>query len=50
MKARLQITDTDIDNWLVEEETFFRSLKEEPDERILESAYVRALYSRQEAE
>lgn len=50
MKARLNITDDNIDGWLKEEEEFFKNLKDEPDERVLESAYVRALYDRQAAE
>lgn len=50
MKARLKVTDADIDGWLVEEEVFFKNLKDEPDESVMESAYVRALYNRQEAE
>lgn len=50
MKARLQVTDSDIDNWLKQEEDFFLSLKNEPDERVLESEYVRALYDKQDTE
>lgn len=50
MKERLKITDADIDNWLKEELEFFLNLKDEPNERVLESAYVRALYNRQDAE
>ncbi|KAI0083349.1 hypothetical protein BDY19DRAFT_987928 [Irpex rosettiformis] len=50
MKDALQITDQDIESWLHEEHKFLTSLKNEPEERILEVAYVEALIARDQAE
>lgn len=50
MKIALQIEDADIEQWLVEEQKFLMSLKDEPEERVLEVAYVEALIARDKAE
>ena len=50
MKAQLQVTDEDIEGWLHEERHFLKSLKNEPEERVLEVAYVEALIARDSAE
>ncbi len=50
MKATLQITNDDIEQWLVEEQKFLMNLKNEPEERVLEVAYVEALIARDNAE
>ncbi|EIW80685.1 hypothetical protein CONPUDRAFT_27209, partial [Coniophora puteana RWD-64-598 SS2] len=41
--SRLAITESDINTWPECERSFLMSLKEEPDERKLSAAYVRAL-------
>lgn len=50
MKDALQITDEGIEKWLSEERDFLMSLKNEPEERVLEVAYVEALIARDKAE
>lgn len=50
LKTTLQITDEDIEQWLCEEREFLKSLKNEPEERVLEVAYVEALQAREKAE
>ncbi len=50
MKTALQIEDADIEQWLVEEQKFLMSLKNEPEERVLQIAYVEALIARDNAE
>ncbi|KAI0083766.1 hypothetical protein BDY19DRAFT_998324 [Irpex rosettiformis] len=49
MKTVLQITDADIEGWLCEERQFLTSLKNEPEERVLEVSYVEALIARDKA-
>lgn len=49
-KHELQITDNDIEGWIVVERCFLEDLKEEPQERVLACAYVEALTFRQKAE
>lgn len=50
MKATLQITDDDIEQWLIEEREFLKNLKDEPQDRVLEIAYVEALQAQNKAE
>ncbi|KAI0818788.1 hypothetical protein BC629DRAFT_1588119 [Irpex lacteus] len=50
MKIALQVTDEDIEQWLVEEQKFLMNLKNEPEERVLEVAYVEALIARDNAD
>jgi hypothetical protein len=49
-KLRLQVTDSDIEQWLHAEQKFLEDLKEEPQERVLASAYVEALIQRRQVE
>jgi hypothetical protein len=49
-KLRLQVTDTDIEEWIHAERKFLEELKEEPEERVLAAAYVEALIQRRQAE
>lgn len=42
-KLRKLLSDADIENWIVEERKFLLQLKKEPDERVLQCAYVDAL-------
>ncbi|KAI0083017.1 hypothetical protein BDY19DRAFT_981236 [Irpex rosettiformis] len=50
MKAVLEATDEDIEGWLRDEHQFLSSLKNEPEERVLEVAYVEALIARDKAD
>ena len=50
MKNALQVTDEDIEGWITEERRFLTSLKNEPEGRVLEVAYVEALIARDKAE
>ena len=50
MKNALQVTDEDIEGWVTEERRFLTSLKNEPEGRVLEVAYVEALIARDKAE
>ncbi|KAI0671594.1 hypothetical protein C8Q78DRAFT_1019556 [Trametes maxima] len=50
LQAELDITDADIEGWAAEERAFLEGLKEEPEERILEAAYVQALIDREKAD
>ncbi|PSS29557.1 hypothetical protein PHLCEN_2v2956 [Hermanssonia centrifuga] len=49
MKEVLGIEDVDIVRWADEEHKFLVELKNEPEERVLESAYVEALIARDKA-
>ncbi|KAH9849711.1 hypothetical protein C2E23DRAFT_736739 [Lenzites betulinus] len=50
LQAELNITDADIEGWVVEEREFLSGLKDEPEERVLEVAYVQALLDRAKAD
>lgn len=50
MKAELHVSDADIQQWLEDERKFLKDLKDEPEERLLEVAYVEALIGREDAE
>ncbi len=50
MKTLLGLEDDDIKKWAHEEHKFLLDLKDEPEERVLESAYVEALIMREKAE
>ncbi|THG96932.1 hypothetical protein EW026_g4986 [Hermanssonia centrifuga] len=50
MKTLLGIEDDDIKKWAHEEHKFLLDLKDEPKERVLESAYVEALIMREKAD
>lgn len=50
LKTRLNITDEVIEGWIGSERQFLKDLKHEPEERILEMAYVEALIARDKAE
>ncbi|THG92734.1 hypothetical protein EW026_g8267 [Hermanssonia centrifuga] len=50
MKTLLGLEDDDIKKWAHEEHKFLLDLKDEPEERVLESAYVEALIMREKAD
>ncbi|KAI0640945.1 hypothetical protein C8Q79DRAFT_1014781 [Trametes meyenii] len=50
LQADLNITDMDIEGWAAEERAFLEGLKDEPEERVLEAAYVQALIDRAKAD
>ena len=50
LKMALDLQDTDFEQWLIEEHCFLEDLKEEPEEKILKCAYVKALQTRCNAE
>ena len=45
-KARLQVTDIDIENWVSLEKQFLKDLKDEPESRSLATSYAEALINR----
>jgi len=50
LKTALDLQDADFEQWLIEERRFLQDLKEEPEEKILECAYVKALQTKRKAE
>lgn len=50
LKAQLNVTDETIEGWIGEERQFLQELKQPPEERTLEIAYVQALRQREKAE
>ncbi|PSS37888.1 hypothetical protein PHLCEN_2v268, partial [Hermanssonia centrifuga] len=50
MKTLLGLEDNDIKKWARKEHKFLLDLKDEPEERVLESAYVEALIMREKAD
>jgi len=50
LKTVLDLQDADFEQWLIEECRFLQDLKEEPEEKILECAYVKALQTKHNAE
>jgi len=50
LKTALNLQDADFEQWLIEERRFLQDLKEEPEEKILECAYVKALQMKRSAE
>ncbi|KAL6308620.1 hypothetical protein BKA93DRAFT_815267 [Sparassis latifolia] len=50
LKEELHITDADIEGWIDAERTFLDNLKDKPNERVLECAYVQALINRERAD
>lgn len=50
MITRLNITEDDIVDWLGKERAWLEELRTEPDERVLETSYVRALITLRELE
>ena len=49
-KARLQVTDIDIENWVLLEKQFLKDLKDEPESRSLAASYVEVLINRRTAQ
>ncbi|OCH88551.1 hypothetical protein OBBRIDRAFT_734191 [Obba rivulosa] len=50
LKNSLKIDDTAFEAWLSDERHFLKNLKDEPEERVLECAYVQALIDRERAD
>ncbi|OSD08236.1 hypothetical protein PYCCODRAFT_1441222 [Trametes coccinea BRFM310] len=50
LKAELKIDDSAFKTWLEEEKTFLSALREPPEEQVLETAYVQALITCQQAQ
>ncbi|EMD33917.1 hypothetical protein CERSUDRAFT_97846 [Gelatoporia subvermispora B] len=50
LKSTLGIDDSTIESWLQDERDFLKNLKDEPEDRVLECAYVQALIDRERAE
>jgi hypothetical protein len=50
MKTASDLQDADFEQWLVEERMFLQNLKDEPEEKVLECAYIHALETKHQAE
>ena len=50
LKTTSNLQDADLEGWLIEECRFLQDLKDEPESKILECAYVRALEKKRKAE
>lgn len=50
LQQSLHLDDAAIEAWLSDERNFLKNLKDEPEERVLECAYVQALIDREHAE
>ncbi|KAI0641354.1 hypothetical protein C8Q79DRAFT_919742, partial [Trametes meyenii] len=50
LQSELGITGADIEGWATEERAFLEGLKDKPEERVLEVAYVQALIERAKAD
>ena len=50
LKMASNLQDADFENWLTEERQFLQDLKEEPETKVLECAYVHALEMKRKAE
>jgi len=50
LKMASNLQDADFENWLAEERQFLQDLKEEPETKVLECAYVHALEMKRKAE
>ena len=50
LKMASNLQDADFENWLAEERQFLQDLKEEPQTKVLECAYIHALETKQKAE
>ena len=46
LKTALDLQDTDFEQWLIKERRFLQDLKEEPEEKVLECAYMKALQTK----
>jgi gluconate kinase len=50
MKTASDLEDADFDRWLAEERTFLQNLKDEPEVKVLECAYIQALETKHRVE